>query len=652
MDNKKTSEWTTLILAPTDELGSSLSAPLLGKLIDEGLVSKAELLEYSPIPLDLDRTYKNWASPYRGKISAPTWIHWMLKQRDIDPAALAMLEYIPVNEWIRPFWGNNRAVDILAKQMADKTLAKIFKKLDASTMEQVRDYFDENGSRKIHLCEYYMTSEMIHLLARFGWDVNEPSVGKHPKAPIEAIGSKEAFIALVENGVDLFKARENVNRITSVAKERQELLQLISSTAASKTSSLAPWQQEHDAVVGIIETGVSGGFARKLANFIANYPQAPEQGLTVNRGSIGWGMLDFARHNLRFGRGATKAKSYYTLADILLEHQDNPWVNLNSSVRGPGMEGLGLTNYDCLMAGTLMNLLMEHRGRGENGSPWRPKAKLPTSVETHLIKWLEERMDEVVLTLAGQAELSLSNLPKKTFRALRSWAVYVSQHLSNGKLDTFIKRYMDNLEQDNALLVALRDNYNELNDEENEDPDERDIVEFVEAREVKTYWDPCFVDYVNDFQFHNTAWVQAAGNQFRAMATNLLFKKRDYAVVKQFEALSWVLEPENMERDQESWERWADDMATVGVPLYKVEWQNLSGKDQKRYNQLNADIFELEGIENIKDMPTIRGIDLINVVPDQDNHPQVRTLVKNALLKCQSIQAWRPRAEPSRVPKM
>lgn len=261
-------------------------------------------------------------------------------------------------------------------------------------------------------------------------------------------------------------------------------------------------------------------------------------------------------------------------------------------------------------------------------------------------------MDEVVLTLAGQAELSLSDLPKKTFRALRSWAVYVSQYLSNGKLDTFIKRYMDNLEQDNALLVALRDNYNELNDEENEDPDERDIVEFVEAREVKTYWDPCFVDYVNDFQFHNTAWVQAAGNQFRAMATNLLFKKRDYAVVKQFEALSWVLEPENMERDQEGWKRWADEMATVGVPLYKVEWQNLSGKDQKRYEQLNTDIFELEGIENIKDMPTIRGIDLIDVEPTQDNHPQVRTLVKNALLKCQSIQAWRPRAEPSRVPKM
>lgn len=662
--NQKTNtHWISLALEPAGKDEPSLAPALLISLMEDGLISTDDLLAQSPTGVRVNTLDYSWferEDPWsirrKERVDVPVWVHWLFsRDREKNEAAKTLNRFLDPQVWVKPLWSekglkmkNVNGLEILAED-APEVLDSVLGRLDEKTVEELRNR-EPVASRELQL-HGQNKLETIKVLLKHGWDINQ--LNKEGKSPIETIKREEAFLLLLENGADLDRARSGVYNVADTARDRQKLLKLIDEKKiAEQSSPPRPWQNLHDSLVAIIETGVSGGFATKIKKLHEEYPRAPEGGIKIQGENLGAGMLRAAYKMEHGSRVTGKMRSYFSLVEEILKYDGQGWVNLDAQIKGDGIPD-NMSNRDGILMGAFIMLTTEVKNRRYSSSP----AVFPRSrgkLESELTQWIPENLSRVSTAISSMTREETEYGPlyhweaEDTLTATLSWDMKKRHHSPVGGA---VEKWIKSLDGLDPLLIAIRDSekYNSPGSVEvTSDRRSLPVIEVKSAREASQAWPENFCSILEGLEGLDDDWYKKIGSQFRMMATQVVLSCFRAGFISNmqdhFQHLLWAAEPEMMKRDQQAWQDWVDDLEGVKIPLVKISEDLLHPHEiiiQHKHDLIIEQWSEKELEERKYDLPgemTEEGVLFLDLLSDnrQDRRDEERnqslSLIKKSIL--------------------
>lgn len=578
--NSAAMDWTDLILSPTGPKQASLSHALLNKLLESGHVCAEDLMKPGP-GLALDNLPYEWLSDdqrfRRGykRVVLPVWAHWLFcrSETEAEKATLFLSDLLPAHLWLEPTFNEFSALDWVAAQDDHNSMNKILGKVGRDALKAKQAQAASMGTASLH---GQCSPEMARVLVKYGWDVMQQD-GRGNSA-IQTTIDARLFVTLLELGADPELARPHVSKVAERGQERQSIIKLINEkSAAHKKTSVSGGNALHDEVARILESGVSSGFATKLAKLAKEFPEGSPDGLLVGGRTPGAAMLDLASHMCHGDRLTVKAKTFLALGEALLQEDGKGWIKLDQPVRGaPHLEGM--TDRQALVLGAIM-LLSKANDQSQGGLS---QCQIPRLMEGALIdgfSWISPLLAHVE-TLAPNAVdlctiLDQLSAPRKS---------------NPTALDKAASRWWDTLDCANPVMAELL-----TRDWIPEDP--TFSVEHLSGYEREN-WPQWLVTKTTQLYEHGTldeAWIKACAIQWRHQAAGFLSDYyRDTVEVTIFTALNWVVEQDTLIIDLPQWKQFAHDIFGVEVPLSKIP-------SRFRTSEEDTQVMEIEE----KDLPVV-----------------------------------------------
>lgn len=681
--NQKTNtHWISLALEPAGKDEPSLAPALLISLMEDGLISTEDLLTQSPTGVranTLDYSWFEgedpWARWQKDRVDVPVWVHWLLsRDREKNEAAKTLNRFLDPQVWVKPLWKNEEGLEMkningleILAESSPEVLDSVLGRLDEKTIEELRNR-EPDAYRELQL-HGQSRLKTLNVLLKHGWGVNK--LNKEGKSPIETIKREEVFLLLLENGADLDRARIGVYNVADTARDRQKLLKIIDEKKiAEQSNPPPPWQNLHDSLVAIIETGVSGGFAAKIKKLHEEYPRAPEEGIKIQGDSLGAGMLKAAYKMSQGSRATGKMRSYFSLVEEILKYDGKGWVNLDAKMKGAGVPD-GMSNRDGILMGAFVMLTTEVKNRRYSSSP----AVFPRSrgkLESELIQWIPENLSRVSAGISSMIREETEHGPlyhweaEDTLSATVSWDMEKRHH---SPIAGAVEKWIENLDGQDPILMAIRDNekYNspgsvEVTSHRRSLP----VVEIKSAREASQAWPKNFCSILEGLEGLDDDWYKKIGNQFRMVATQVVLSCFRAGFISDmqdhFQYLLWAAEPEMMKRDHHAWQEWVNDLEGVKIPLVKISEELLHPHEivvQHKHDLVIEQWSEKELEERKYDLPvdmTEEGVLFLDLLSDsrQDLRDEERTqslsLIKKTIFTARSMEANHDRRD--RGPKI
>ena len=550
-------DWAGLVLDPAGSQEESLSWNLLAKLYQDNHVTLDVLMEPGP-GLSLDGLPYEWNSDEeygwnRGKKKTPmpVWAHWLFTHREktIGEAAAFLAGVLPASTWTTPLYKTFSGLDWLAKKNCHEAMDQVLGRLPREATEEKRREVSRAGSASVHGS---LPVETLKVLLRHGWAIEQQN--REGLTAIETAKDAKTFLAILELGGDPTKGRGRIRDVADRAEGRQALLKAVNEKLARSTTKGSPQQTRQDEVAQIMESGVAGGFAAKLAKLSRDYPKAPVHGLMVGGRSVGGGMLRTAGRMSTGDRPGPKAKSYLSLCETLLAGDGNGWIKLDQPMVGVG-EAKGMTDRDGMLLGAMV--MLHCAKKGSRGKHWLNAIDIPASVERALLDWMPG-MSQVM----AQWEV-LEPDAMKLHHLVNTLSFPVNEPLGRAAEQWWNGVGCDDPVMKQLLETKFEDRYGYRHS----DNPPKDLEPYL-ATGAWPVWLANKVGTLNDEGKLDDTWAAAAAAQWKNQSTQLLIGRyRSEREIAMGHTLSWVMDDAILNRDIPGWEQWVHEIFKVKRPL-------------------------------------------------------------------------------------